>query len=273
MNKILVAVTDSEKAAFESVAALKDLHANGDITLYATSVIAKDETGKVAVRQEADSGPLDTLVGIVGGSLVGLLGGPAGALIGGWIGGGAGFMYDLFKVGVGVDFMDEMAATLTPGKVAVLADIDESWTMPVDTRLGALGASLFRRYPDEVADAQLAREAEAAEAESRQLAAELAQAEGEARAKVRAAAAEQRAKAEALIARIDSTAKHAKVELDARLATLGAQLQSARDEQRKRIEARIHDAKVANETRQETLAEARMHAKSAIELTVEAIHV
>lgn len=273
MNKILVATTDSEKAAFESVAALKDLHATGDITLYATSVLAKDATGKVEVRQEADSGPQGTLVGIVAGSLVGLLGGPAGALIGGWIGGGAGFMYDLFKVGVGVDFIDEFGASMTPGKVAVVADIDETWTTPVDTRLGALGASLFRRYPSEIEDAQLAREAEAAEAESRQLAAEFEQAEGEARAKAQATAAAQRAKVEALIARIDTAAKHAKAELDARLATLDAQLQSTREEQRKRIEARIHDAKVAHDARQETLAEARMHAKSAIELTVEAVRI
>jgi len=273
VNKILVAVFDSEKAAYEGVAALKDVHRNGDISLYASSVIAKDDAGAVAVRQAADSGPLGTLVGIVGGSLVGLLGGPAGALVGGWIGGGAGLVYDLFSVGVGVDFMEQVGTSLTPGRVAVVADIDESWTTPVDTRLAAMGATVFRRYPGEVADDQLAREAEAAETESRQLVGEFEQAEGEARAKAQATAAAQRAKVEALAGRIDSATKQAKAELEARLATLHAQLESAREEQRNRIEARIDGAKAAHRARQEKLEEARKHAKAALELTGEAIRV
>jgi hypothetical protein len=194
-------------------------------------------------------GPLGTLVGIVGGSLVGLLGGPAGALLGGWVGGGAGLVYDLYKVGVDVDFMDQVGMSLTPGKVAVVADIDESWTAPVDARLEAMGATVFRRYPGEVADDQLAREAEAAETESRQLVAEFEQAKGEARAKAQATAAAQRAKVEALVGRIDSATKQAKSELEARLATLHAQIEGAREEQRNRIEARIGETKAAHKAR------------------------
>ena len=271
MNKILVAVFDSEKAAYEGLDALKSLHRTGDISLYASSVVAKDATGEVKVRQAADSGPLGTLVGIVAGSLVGLLGGPAGALIGGWLGAGAGLMYDLFSVGVSADFMDEVSTSLTPGKVALVADIDESWTTPVDTKLDALGATLFRRYTGEVADDQLAREAEVAETETRQLMAEFEQAEGEARAKAQATAAAQRAKVEAIVGRIDNATKQAKAELEARLATLHAQLQGAREDQRGRIDARIDEAKAANKTRQEKLQQARIHAKAAIELTGEAI--
>lgn len=271
MNKILIAVFDSEKAAYEGVAALKDLHRDGDISLYATSVIAKDAAGAVAVRQAADSGPQGTLVGIVAGSLVGLLGGPAGALVGGWLGGGAGLVYDLFNVGVGVDFMDEVGTSLTPGKVAVVADVDETWTTPVDTRLGPMGATLFRRYPGEVADDQLAREAEAAEAEMRQLDAELDQAQGEASAKIHAEMAAQRAKLQAIVDRADAAIKQEKAAIEARLATLHTQLGSAREEQRKRIETRIEEAKAAHKTRQEKLEEARKHAKAALELTGEAI--
>ena len=70
MNKILTATFDSEQAAFEGLSALKDLHRDGDITLYASSVIAKDSQGNVAVRQAADRGPVGTLVGLVTGGLV-----------------------------------------------------------------------------------------------------------------------------------------------------------------------------------------------------------
>ena len=51
MNKMLIAVFDSDAAAFEGLNALKDLHKNGDITLYASAVIAKDKTGKIEVKQ------------------------------------------------------------------------------------------------------------------------------------------------------------------------------------------------------------------------------
>ncbi len=37
LNKMLVAVFDTEPAAFEGLQALKDLHRDGDITLYATA--------------------------------------------------------------------------------------------------------------------------------------------------------------------------------------------------------------------------------------------
>jgi len=41
-NKILVSVFDSEQAAFEGLTALKEPASGRDITLYASSVIAKD---------------------------------------------------------------------------------------------------------------------------------------------------------------------------------------------------------------------------------------
>jgi hypothetical protein len=202
-----------------------------------------------------------------------LLGGPAGALLGGWIGGGAGLVYDLYKVGVDVDFMDQIGLSLTPGKTAVVADLDESWTTPVDTRLEAMGATVFRRNPGEIADVQLAREAEMAETEMRQLMAEVEQAEGEAKAKAQAAAAAQRAKLDALANRIETANKQAKAEFEARLATLNSQLESAREGQRSRIETRINEVKAAHKARREALEAAETHAKSAIELALESMWV
>ena len=74
---------------------------------------------------------------------------------------------------------------MAPGKVAVVADADETWVTPVETRLGALGATTFRRLPDEVIDDGLVRESQAAQAELDQLETELRTSTGEARAKVR----------------------------------------------------------------------------------------
>ena len=86
MNKMLIAVFETETKAYEGLSALKGLHANGDITLYATAVISKDQNGQVRVKDSADEGPIGTGVGLLTGSLLGLLGGPVGLAIGAFTG-------------------------------------------------------------------------------------------------------------------------------------------------------------------------------------------
>jgi uncharacterized membrane protein len=66
--QILISTFDTEQSAFEGLSALKDLHRDGDITVYASSVIAKDPQGAVSVPEAADSGPVGTLVGVVTGA-------------------------------------------------------------------------------------------------------------------------------------------------------------------------------------------------------------
>ncbi len=101
-------------------------------------------------------------------------------------------MYDLFHAGVSMDFVDEVGASLTPGKAAVIADVDEMWVTPIDTRLAALGGTTFRRFPGEVIDDELIRETDAARLELEQLRAELREASGEAKSNVQKAIEAQR---------------------------------------------------------------------------------
>ena len=270
-NKILVSVFDSERVAFEGLTALKELHRDGDISLYASTVIAKDPSGVVSVRQAADRGPVGTLAGIVTGGLVGLLGGPAGIALGAYIGGFGGLMYDLFKAGVSMDFVDEISAKLTPGTAAIVADVDESWVTPVDTRLGALGGTTFRRQPGEVVDAELIRETDAARAELQQLRAELANTTGEAKEKVEASIEAQRRKLETLVERVDKTLAQEKAEFEARLATLREQQSKARESKRQQIDARIDELKASHEARTAKLEEARRLAKESVEATRKAL--
>ena len=184
MNKMLVAVFDTETAAYEGLSALKDLHADGDITLYATAVIVKDASGAVSVKQTADQGPVGTALGMLTGSLAGLLAGPVGVAAGFSAGGWAGMIFDLAHLGIDIDFVDEVSKALIPGKTAVLAEVEETWKTPVDTRLGKLGGLVFRRLRSEVVEDQLARESAAFETELKQLEDELAQATAETKAAV-----------------------------------------------------------------------------------------
>lgn len=46
MEKMIVTIFNTEAAAYDGVSALKALNDGGDITLYATAVLAKDADGK-----------------------------------------------------------------------------------------------------------------------------------------------------------------------------------------------------------------------------------
>ena len=165
-------------------------------------------------------------------------------------------MYDLFKAGVSIDFVDEVGASLIPGTAAVIADVDETWVTPVDTRLRALGGMTFRRYSGEVIDDELIRETDAARMELEQLRAELRDASGEAKANVQKAIEAQRRKLEALNDRIEKRLAEEKAEFEARLATLREQQAKAREGMRQQIEARMAELKASFEARKAKLDEA-----------------
>jgi parvulin-like peptidyl-prolyl isomerase len=177
----------------------------------------------------------------------------------------------MFSTGMGMDFVDEVSAALTPGTAAIVADIDETWVTPVDTRLAALGGTTYRRYTGEVIDEQLERETAATRAELDDLRAQLREATGQAKANARAAIDRQRQKLEALVARIDKALDQQKAEYEARLSTLKAQREQAKEEQRQRIDARIAELKASHEARTRKLEEARRLARESAELTKEAL--
>jgi hypothetical protein len=73
---------------------------------------------------------------------------------------------------------------LINGKTAVIAEIDETWTVPVDTKLEALSGMVFRRLRFEVADEQMERESQAIAADFKNLKEELKDAKEEDKARI-----------------------------------------------------------------------------------------
>ena len=98
------------------------------------------------------------------------------------IAGGASF--DLLHAGVGDDFIDDVSKALTPGKVAVVAEIEEDWTTPVDTRMEAIGGTVYRRAHSDVAHQVNQENVGAMKADMAQLKAEHAQARADRKAKL-----------------------------------------------------------------------------------------
>src|SRR6202023_810734 len=60
MDKMLVAIFDSERKACEGSRILRELDAEGSITTFAIAVITKEASGTVIVAQPADRGPLSS---------------------------------------------------------------------------------------------------------------------------------------------------------------------------------------------------------------------
>jgi uncharacterized membrane protein len=256
MNKMLVVVFDYENKAFEGLSALKQLHKEGEITLYATAVVSKDQRGDVEVNTESDQGPIGTTTGLVAGSLLGLIGGPVGIAVGALTGTMAGLIFDVSSDDINVVFADEVARALTNGKFAVVAEIDEVWTVPVDTRLEALGGMVFRRLRDEVADDQLTRESEAIAAEYRNLQEELKEAKAEDKAAIKSAIAKLQNKAQATSKLAKRKLTETRDELDAKVYTMQEQMEYAKERRKAKIQKRINEMKAEYTVRTEKMKQA-----------------
>jgi uncharacterized membrane protein len=256
MDKMLVVGFDSELKAYEGSKALEELQREGSINLYAKAVIARDAAGKVTVKQPEEMGPVGTAVGLLTGSLIGLIGGPVGAAVGATAGMYGGMLYDAVNLGLDVDFINEVAGYILPGKAAVVAEVWEEWVTPVNTRMEALGGVVFRRSRNEVWDIVIERDVEILNAELDELEAEYKQATGEAKAKleehIEATKAKLHATQEAIEAKIESSQK----ETDAKIKSLQEQAAKARGERKAKLEARIAELKADHQRRVEILKQA-----------------
>jgi uncharacterized membrane protein len=179
MDRMLVVVFDNESKAYEGRQALMELDAEGSISVYAYSVLAKGADGKATVKQGDDTGPLGTLLGTSLGSLIGLLGGPTGLAVGAAAGLMGGATADLDNARVGADFVDDVNEVLLPNRVALISEIEEDWATPVDTRMEALGGRVFRRALSEVQSKVNKEEVDAMKADLAQMKTEHSKARAE----------------------------------------------------------------------------------------------
>jgi len=264
MNKVVVVVFGNETQAYEGSRALRALHDEASLTLYADAVIARDTSGKVTVRRAPDEAPVGTLSGMVIGSLVGLLGGPLGFAVGAGSGSLMGAAFDLTRVGIGNDFISEVEAYLLPGKTAVVAEIDEDWQAPLDTRMEALGGTLFRRNRVEVEDALFDKQIRAYEAELDELDAELARASIEQEAKIRKRIQETRSRLQARTDELKQRIELLQREGDAKAESLKLQMARAGDEQKKRLEKQLARVRADYRARTSKLTEAWELTRSAL---------
>ena len=269
MNKMLIAVFDNKESALDGLTALRNLNLLGSITLYSAVIVDMDESGESSVRHTADGGPYGIATGLGVGAMLGLLLGPlgattgaavsaaaSGAVFGGALGSLSGVLVDLHDARVDADFVEEVKEALGPGKAAVIAEVEEYAVTPVDDRLDECGGLVFRRLRYEAADDHYRREAEAFDAELRQLTAELEEATGDEKEQIQAKISMTQSKLRAINERTRSKRDQIKTEADEKLDALAMQLSEAEERNRARIEARIDEVKADYESRGRKLQDA-----------------
>jgi len=220
MDRMLVVTFDNEEKAYVGKRALLQLESEGSISVYGYAVLAKHADGTASVKQGDDVGPIGGLVGTSLGSLIGLLGGPAGMAIGATAGLALGAVADFDKARIGSDFIEDVTKVLTPNKVALVAEIEEEWTTPVDTRMEAVGGTVLRRALWEVRQTVDDEETAAMKADIAQLKAEQAKAQADRKAKLQAKISQLEAKIQARLQKAKERREAAERERQAKAAVL-----------------------------------------------------
>jgi uncharacterized membrane protein len=265
MSKFVVIVFPGETQAYEASRALEGLHAEGSLTLYGLAIVAKDAEGNFGVRESADEGPLGTAVGALVGGLVGVIAGPVGVLAGAAGGTLFGGVVDLVNLGVSEDFVWGVSKNMVePGKTAVVAEIDETWTTPLDARMEALGGTVLRTWRADFEDEQLANEIASEKADLEQLRAEYAQATAETKARLKAKLDATKAALEKAERQAEDKLNAFESEANAKIAALERQIRSANAAEKERIRQRIASLRADYETRTSKLKQAWALTKQAL---------
>ena len=229
---------------------MRELHAAGDLTFYGLAVITKDADGKLSVKEAPDE-LAGTATGSLVGALVGVLGGPAGVIVGLTAGMLLGSISDLLNIGVGTDFLDKVSRELAPGKAAVIAEVDEDWVTPLNTRMEAIGGTVVREWRADFEETEIAKETAARKAELAQLKAEMAQSAAEAKAKLQKRINDVKAKLDELSNQAQTKLQKLEKDTSAKISALNDQIAKANAENKARIKERLvelradHDRRVA----------------------------
>ncbi|MBR1280029.1 DUF1269 domain-containing protein [Bradyrhizobium sp. AUGA SZCCT0283] len=263
MSKFVVTTFNTETNAYEGMRALRELHAEGELTLYGLAVITKDTNGKLSVREAPDD-LTGTAVGSLVGALVGVLGGPAGVIVGMTTGMMLGSIGDLLNIGVGTDFVDKVSGQLAPGKTAVIAEVDEDWITPLDTRMEAIGGSVAREWRSDFEEAEIAKETAARKAEFAQLRAEMAQSRADAKAKLQTRINEVKAKLDELSGRAQTKLQKLDKDTNAKIDALNDQIAKANAATKARIKERLVELRADRDRRSAKLREAGTLIKEAL---------
>jgi uncharacterized membrane protein len=141
-RRAVTAVFHNQNEAYNAASEVKKLDG---VNVRQAAVVTKDNKGNVLVPDtQGDEVPWGTLGGPVVGGLIGLIAGPAGAAVGAASGLLAGWTGDMVRLGMDEDVLRSVSAEVNPGDTALVAELEEGSTEPVDRIVTNHGGRIFR---------------------------------------------------------------------------------------------------------------------------------
>jgi len=158
MRNYVAVVCKDESKAYEALHALWRLDSASEVTVHGTTIVHRDWLGHFHIEAKETYPALATAIGVGIGALLGALAGPAGAAIG--AGGGAavgaaaggmiGGIADIDRADTREAAREKTRLVVREGEYAVIADVSEPWTSPINTQMNKLGAIVYRRSREEI---------------------------------------------------------------------------------------------------------------------------
>jgi len=135
----------------------------------------------------------------------------------------------------------------------VIADVSEEWVTPVDTRMEALGGTVFRKARKNVEDDEWARDVAELRADIDQLKAEVAHTHGERKAKLQARIDKLNAELQAKLDQAKQRADQIKSETEAKVKALQNKAEKTQGEIKATFDARVKRIRDDHEESQKKL--------------------
>jgi uncharacterized membrane protein len=148
----VIAVTFPEEAnAYEALARLKELDAQDDVGVPAAAVVAREQDGKITIKDQFGKESYDdTAGGGLLGLLVGVLGGPLGVLVGGATGVVIGSLFDEDDDDNTKSVLGDLSSSIRVGPPGLLAEVSEQDPVAVDAVMAHLSGTVVRRSVSDV---------------------------------------------------------------------------------------------------------------------------
>ena len=264
MDKMLVVIFSDQNRAYDACSALKEMHAQGSFTIYSIAVVSQNRQGRTSLRPLPGEGSLGSVLTVATSGLVSLLGAPLRLAAQATAGTLADVLVDYRNVGVGADFLDQVSKYMAPGKTVIVAEVDEDWALPVDTRMEALGGIVLRRARTAIEEVQFERDIIMLRADIASLKAASAYASRDTKAQIEARIYVAQSELQALQVRAVVRGDELKREADAKIKSVMGQAAHAEGETRIRLQQRIADLQADYQVRSAKLNKVEQLAEKAL---------
>lgn len=266
MSTFVVSIFSNEAKAYEAVRAFNELHMEGTVSVYETTVVQRRPDGRLETKQPGDGGLAATGIGTLMGALLGLFGGPVGVAVGATAGTAVGATTALVHGDVSDEFLEDISKQMKPGDYAVLAEVSENWSAPIDTRMQALGGTVLRENRADYVDTLVEKRAEAFKAEVDDRKTKHASRKAERlEGRVDDYIVEARERLQRIGAHAHDRLDTTKAEMQQKLDALEAQAKKAKPEVKQQIERHIADIRKDFTERERKLSHAYELAQQALQ--------